>query len=349
MSETAPIYKELAGRIQPGESKYIPRILAKLANLEQAKILRELPASSPEEIAKKLNLDKETVDKHVQELYEKGLIYFPKKGGLRFCHNVVELRDATTSNRKFEKSLGQEFFDLWDAWTNDEVPKAFAERPQPPEGAKPGMRVVPQWKSIKDIPGALACDDVRELLRENEDTLAINPCCCLRITKKRGTDIPENICIVVQKTGDYSIDRGSGRKITLKEAMDILKEIEKYALVHIIYNEKHASRLVSNSDERCLALRFGVDVKKKKVIAPSRFQAIVDAEKCLACKTCVNLCLFEAAQMKYYPEFGEERAYIDTEKCMGCGNCVIQCPIGARTMKLVQPPEFIPDEYVGYY
>jgi len=53
--------------------------------------------------------------------------------------------------------------------------------------------------------------------------------------------------------------------------------------------------------------------------------------------------------MKYYPEFVEERAYVDTEKCMGCGNCVILCPIGARTMKLVQPPEFIPDEYVGNY
>ncbi len=53
--------------------------------------------------------------------------------------------------------------------------------------------------------------------------------------------------------------------------------------------------------------------------------------------------------MKYYPELGEERAYVDTEICMGCGNCVIQCPIGARAMKLVQPPEFIPDEYVGHY
>ena len=62
--------------------------------------------------------------------------------------------------------------------------------------------------------------------------------------------------------------------------------------------------------------------------------------------TIVEVCLFGAAQTKYYPEFGEERAYIDTGKYMGCSNCVILCPIGVRTMKLVQPPEFIPDEYV---
>ena len=42
------------------------QILAKLANLEQARILLELPAPSSDEIAKKLNLDKEPVYKHTQ-------------------------------------------------------------------------------------------------------------------------------------------------------------------------------------------------------------------------------------------------------------------------------------------
>jgi len=51
MSEIDPIYKEIAAKIQCEDSKYIPQILAKLANLEQARILRELPASSAEEIA----------------------------------------------------------------------------------------------------------------------------------------------------------------------------------------------------------------------------------------------------------------------------------------------------------
>ena len=78
-------------------------------------------------------------------------------------------------------------------------------------------------------------------------------------------------------------------------------------------------------------------------LAKSRFEAVVDPEKCHACKTCIDRCQFEAVKMKYYPEFGEERAYIDTEKCMGCGCCVISCPSEARTMKLVRPPDHIPD------
>jgi len=350
MSEIDPIYQELAVRLLSGESKYVPQIIAKLANLDQARILRELPVSSTEELAERLNMDKKTVDELVRDLYEKGCLYYSRsKGGIRFAQDLVELRDAATSHPKFDESLGQEFFDLWDAWTNEESAQHLADGMKTIARTGPGGRVMAQWKSIKDVPGVQAFDDVREVLRANADTLAINPCCCLRITKDPTRDIPEEICIVIRKTAEYSVDRGSGRKITVKEALDILKDIEKHALVHITNNAKFIRRLISNSDTRCLAFRWvkpynpDATVEAWQLWAPSRFQATVDPEKCLGCKTCVELCLFDAARMKHYPEFGEERAYIDTEKCMGCGNCVLLCPIGAKKMVLVRPPEFIPD------
>jgi len=344
MSEIAPIYNELAAKLGFENSRYIPQILARLANLEQAKILRELPASSAEEIAERLNMDNRTVNNLMQDLYEKGLLYYRrKKRVIDFCQDVLELHDATASNPKFDEYLGDQFFDLWDAWTDNEAPQWLAERLRLSEDRRPRTRIMPHWKSIKDTPGVLPCDDVREVLKENKDTLAINPCCCLRITKKPERGIPKDICIVVRKTGEYSVDRGSGRKITVKEALDILKGLERYALVHTTWNQKKVRRLISNSDKRCLIFRFGV-ANIQELLAPSRFQPTVDTERCMGCRICAdNICLFGAAQMKYYPEFGEERAYTDAEKCMGCGNCVLHCPIGARTMKLVRPPEFIPD------
>jgi len=82
----------------------------------------------------------------------------------------------------------------------------------------------------------------------------------------------------------------------------------------------------------------------KEFYAPSRFRATVDPENCIACRTCVdNRCQFGAVQMKYYPEYGEDRAYIDEEICMGCGNCVETCPSGIRGMKVVEPPETLTD------
>jgi len=350
MSEIDPIYLELAARIGCEDTRYIPRILAKLANLEQARILRELPAPSAEEIAEKLNLDKETVEKHIQELYEKGLVFYRKKGGLRSVNHVTELKDTTPVNPKFDESLGDEFFDIWDAWFDSDEPRQMREKaPQPPVTTKPVMRIIAKWKSIKDTPGVLPCDDVRELLREHRETLIVNNCSCRRISRKRAPhNLPDELCFVIDNTARYCLDRGTGRRITLKEAMDILKQTEKYPLVHLTYNGKPLLRLIGNCGSYCIVFRWSPP-KTISNCAPSRFQPTVEPAKCLGCKTCVETCLFEAAQMKYYPEFGEERTYVDTEKCMGCGNCVILCPIGARTMKPVQPPDFIPDEYIGHY
>jgi len=347
MGEIDPIYLELAARIQCEDSKYVPQILAKLASLEQARILRELPASSPAEIADNLKLDREAVDKHLRELYEKGLVFPTAKEGLRFTYSITELKDSTASNPKFDKALGSEFFALWDAWFDSGEPLRLLEKlPPQPGRTEPAMRVIAKWKSIKDTPGILPCDDIRELLRAHRDTLTVNNCSCRRISRSRAPgSLPDELCFVIDKTARYCVDRGTGRRITLKEAMDILERAEEYPLVHITYNTKPMLRLIGNCGNYCIIFRWSPP-KTIRNCAPSRFRPVVAANRCLGCKKCVAACLFDAARMKYYPEFGEERAYIDADRCMGCGNCVIQCPIGARTMKLVRLPEFIPDEYV---
>jgi ferredoxin/predicted transcriptional regulator len=346
MSSIDSAYEKLMVKYRVQKSKYFLQILEKLLSSEQARIVCELPASSSEEIAEKLKLDKETVDKQIQELYEKGVVYYKRKG-FRAAYNMYELHDATTTNPKFYKSLGEEYLDLWDKWTQNEAAQWFKENPFPWDTDYP-MRIIPKWKSIKDVPGVMPFDDMRYILKENEDTLALNPCSCLRIAKKRFPDIPEEICIIVQRTARYSIDRGSAKKATVKEVLDMLEQIEKYPMVHIGYNEKPVNRLVSNSISCCLV--FGISPPGTlENTAPSRFEATVDPKMCIGCQRCIEVCLFDAAKMEQYPEFSEERAYIDIEKCVGCGNCVVNCCIGARKMKLVRPPEFIPDEFEGHY
>ena len=88
-------------------------------------------------------------------------------------------------------------------------------------------RVIPKWKSIKDTSGVLSCDDVRKLFRENEDTLTVNPCSCARIYRNITPRSTEEMCFIVGALAKYNINRGTGRKITFKEAIDILNQIEK--------------------------------------------------------------------------------------------------------------------------
>ena len=82
--------------------------------------------------------------------------------------------------------------------------------------------------------------------------------------------------------------------------------------------------------------------------APSRFQAEVDPGKCIGAKECLDECLFNAISIKENVQ-GKSSAFVDAEKCMGCGNCVLKCSSGAIQMKLVRPPEFVPDKYVGIF
>ncbi|UCH42468.1 MAG: hypothetical protein JSW16_06545, partial [Dehalococcoidales bacterium] len=78
-TEVDPVYKELAAKVGEADSIHMPHMLARLVTLEQAKILNMIE-SPIEEIAEKLNLDKETVGKNLQVMMEKGLAHRGRTG-----------------------------------------------------------------------------------------------------------------------------------------------------------------------------------------------------------------------------------------------------------------------------
>jgi len=55
--------------------------------------------------------------------------------------------------------------------------------------------------------------------------------------------------------------------------------------------------------------------------------AVVDAEKCTGCESCVEACPLEAIEMK------DEIAVIDEDVCGDCGACVDVCPAEAITLE----------------
>lgn len=346
MSQIDPIYKELAVMMNMGHSETMQKILSKLATPEQARIVRELPPPS-EEIAKKLNLDKEIVDKHIQELVEKGLVVLTRHGP-RMARSEGQMHDMQT-NTKFDKALGPEYFALWRQLLIEERPerlKRRAEQKGPPTG-----RIIPRWKSIKDVQGVLPFEDVREILKAHK-ALAVVHCACKRINSNRECDIPDECCIIFGRTAEFNIrDRKCARELTYDEALELVDGMDKYPVIHLTPNVRDVSLLLCNCHADCCDVLKPyveggmVNISFQKTHAPSRFVATVDPTKCRACKVCATKrCQFGAAQMKYYPEFGAERAFIDVDKCMGCGSCVLTCSAKARTMKLIRPPDHVPAE-----
>ena len=93
-SNLDPVYMELTKKYKGEKSKYIPLIFDRLLSVEEAKLVLQLPVSSKEELAEKLVWDIEKTGEKVRELYEKGVLYFTKKG-IRPPHHFVEIHDAT--------------------------------------------------------------------------------------------------------------------------------------------------------------------------------------------------------------------------------------------------------------
>lgn len=194
-------------------------------------------------------------------------------------------------------------------------------------------------------------EDVREILKAHTP-IGVVHCACKRINSDRECGIPDECCIIFGRTAEFNIrDRKCARELTYEEALELVDKMDKYPVIHLTPNVRDVSLLLCNCHSDCCDVlkpyieNGTVSISFQKTHAPSRFVATVDPAKCRACKVCATKrCQFGAAQMKYYPEFGAERAFIDAERCMGCGSCVITCPANARSMKLVRPPEHVPTE-----
>lgn len=54
--------------------------------------------------------------------------------------------------------------------------------------------------------------------------------------------------------------------------------------------------------------------------------AVVNAENCSGCGSCVDACPVEAIEMK------DDIAVVDADTCTDCGACIDACPVEAITL-----------------
>jgi ferredoxin len=143
----------------------------------------------------------------------------------------------------------------------------------------------------------------------------------------------------IDKAATYAIDRGTGRELTKKDAIELLKMCEEKGLIHTANNTRALGTMICNCDG--VACANWPDKKHPKMYtAPSRFIAQVDHDGCSACETCIDRCFFGAIHM----DGQNDTAAVDEEKCMGCGLCVVICPMESILMKEVRPVDHIPLE-----
>lgn len=368
-------YQELAGRMNYDGSKYLPRILKKAFSLEQARLALDFEISSQEiasllgisknevegkaqqyqveALSKKLNINKETVDQHIQYMFEVGFA-FPTKRGWRWARTAEQAKDSQ-SNPKYDEQLGDEYFDLWEAFQKIEAyPTSYVQRiaAAESEGGPPRFRIIPARKSLKDVEGIVPEDNLEEVLKLYS-TIAVEHCPCKRLVRDRSCNSPTEVCLIMDRVAEHNLRRGAARIVSVEEALEIHDQAAEAGLICMPQsNEARPTRLSMIChchwcccDPIASTLMTGFPLDKR--VAGSCYQAVVDPGKCKSCQVCVASCQFGAIEMK--PQSPGEKqtklkAWVNPDKCFGCGLCVIKCPAEARTMKMVKSGDSIPKE-----
>jgi electron transport complex protein RnfB len=77
----------------------------------------------------------------------------------------------------------------------------------------------------------------------------------------------------------------------------------------------------------------------------ANYYAVVNAEACNGCGTCVKRCQVNAVKMDAKAGI----ARINLDRCIGCGNCVTSCPSGALSLVKKEKPTTPPADAGNLY
>ncbi len=331
--EQKTVYTQLAEQIGAGASRVVPQIFESLVTEQEAAILlAAAPPATTAELAEKTGIDAAAVERMIDPLFRKGLLFKSKKpDGMRYyrVRHVLQFHDATA----VMQDPPQRMLDLWKDFMRtewDDTIKVF-------ESVLPraAVRVVPINVAVDPEAQILAYDDVSNLVH-GARSIAVTKCSCRAIDGACGQ--PVEVCLQLDRAADYAIERGTGRALTREQALRLLEQCEDDGLVHVAENKQGIGNVICNCCNDCCINWTSIRAGLGKFVAPSRFRAAITADDCNGCELCITRCFFDALRMAD----ADTVATVDEHKCMGCGVCRVVCPTEAIGMEIVRPQDFIP-------
>ncbi|MHB1420080.1 MAG: 4Fe-4S binding protein [Bacillota bacterium] len=350
------VHERLVEKLELAGSKRALAIVEHILNDEEATIADNLPGS-PEEVAEKTGMAVERVRDVIDELFRKGFAFIrgdmSKKASYRFVRGG-QFHDATLASQHLDPVKDHKYFELWQDFAINEM------YPKQAQNVAAGLflygRVIPAYNAIKDLPDVQPWENFREILKQ-QTSIGTVPCSCRWRTKGAGhicshTNEAEYWqCLQFGKSADYVEMRGSGKKLTLEEAIAYCDKAEDDGLVRLwAIDRRMFFYSVCQCCPDCCAnfvstREHGVDIEK--MIAKSRYLAEVNQNDCSGCQTCIDRCSFNAIDM--VKQGKKYKAVVDEEKCFGCGVCVLKCDTGALKMKTARSIDYVPEQVQGQH
>ncbi len=310
----------LKENLSPEEAEVALLLPTKVMPLEVAG-LSEIAADSPYE--------KEELEKILESLSERGLLYTAttasgEKGyalhqaGMGFPQTFFWSGKDTPHAQKMAGLMAKYF--------NREVTReAFGGSETKP------YRYIPVTGTVNPEQAVYPYHMMESVL-EKAKIFAVTHCACRVPFKLKGgkCDHPLEVCLKYDDMAQYVIDKGLGRQITKEEAYEIIKLSEEAGLVHFVDNAVDGVKHTCNCCG-CACWNVG-SIKRRKiprdVLMATYFMRETDEGSCTGCGACIEVCPVNAISIE------GDFPVVDEEWCIGCGVCIPKCPTEAAKLRL---------------
>ena len=282
------------------------------------------------ERAKYMGISLEELEKKLDLMVQKGSIMCKRENGKKYYGNallMVGIFEFQVNKLKedFVKDFHEYFEEGW-------LPEAFRVK-----GAQ--LRVIPVEKSIEYEPKVANYDDMIKLVEKADEPVMVTNCICKQLQDMLGnpckvTDRRE-VCMAFGIFAQLYIDTKRGRKISKKEAIEILRKNQEDGLVLQPDNAQKLNFLCSCCSCCCESLSKYLYLPNPAAVTITNYYAEVDSDLCTSCETCIYVCPMNAIKIR------NDVAFVKRKRCIGCGNCVSKCPSGAVQLHKKER-EFVP-------
>ena len=302
------------------------KILRHLFSEEDADLFLNLSHSleTPAAVASRLGEPEAAVAARLDDMAERGLLFRLKKdggaryGAIPFVHGLFEFQ-VKHLDRELATMVAQYFEEAFD--------KAMQA------GADYFLRPIPVHQSIDARHRVAAYDDAVEILK-SKPRIVVAECICRKRMDvvDKGCGKPLEACFMFGSMGQYYLDRGMGREISLDEALSIMDQCREAGLVTQPATAQNPTGMCNCCGDCCGVLGALNKHPKPAELVIANHLAEVAAEDCTGCETCLERCQMDALRMN-----DEGLAQVNPDRCIGCGLCVVSCPTEA--IRLVAKPE----------
>jgi Na+-translocating ferredoxin:NAD+ oxidoreductase RNF subunit RnfB len=208
------------------------------------------------------------------------------------------------------------------------------------------LRTIPVGVDIDHNIDIANFDDIRTIIEDAEEPIAVQHCVC-----RQSTNLTGKVCKVTSRLetciglgilAQMYIDMGWAREISKGEAIEIFKKNEEEGLV-IQPGNAQKPHFICSCCGCCCEELYGIkEFPNPASLVSTNHYAEIDPDLCSGCGTCVERCQLEAIEIQ------DNISSVNLQRCIGCGNCILTCSSEAINL-LKKDSRFIPSETMAEY